>query len=284
MVRLEVSWNLPLPHWSGNLSCLFSAWEVKVSIWLVGGYLTPAAKRREGSLISIPLGLSPRPRYLYEQQCFLCFCVVFDITTPNLLFRISTLSPNCKSFTSCAMITFQPSLVKWISNVAICLLRICEEARRAEITSASVTGFVLCVHDKKTCGIFVVLLWLHGNYFDSVCLEQGDLLVVLGLVGVNHWADLASPGGSTDYSIWHLTGQWLLHWQPPHQSGLPPTLLVVEITDGFLPFCAIFPAISFEMSGSVLFQMWIHYVNLKRKKACSQIHTGIGTYIIDSLF
>lgn len=79
--------------------------------------------------------------------------------------------------------------------------------------------------------------------------------MVLGLVGVNHWADLASPGDSTDYGIWHLTGQWLLHWQPPRQSGLPPTLMVVDITYGFLPFCAIFSAISFEMSGSVLFQM-----------------------------
>lgn len=111
------------------------------------------------------------------------------------------------------------------------LLRTCEEARRGEITSASVTGFALYVHGKKTCGVFVVLLWWHGNYFDSVCLEQGDTLVVLGLVGVNHRADLASSGDSTGYGIWHLTGQWLLPWQPPRQLGLPPTLLVVGITD-----------------------------------------------------
>lgn len=28
-------------------------------------------------------------------------------------------------------------------------------------------------------------------YFDSVCLERGDILA-LGLVGVNHWTDLAA--------------------------------------------------------------------------------------------
>lgn len=30
-----------------------------------------------------------------------------------------------------------------------------------------------------------------GYYFDSVCLEKGDILV-LELVGANHWSDLAA--------------------------------------------------------------------------------------------
>lgn len=77
MMRLEFSCNLALPNWSGNLSCLFSEWEVKVSIWLVGGYLNLATKRRESSLCPyILLGLCQRASYLYERQCFLCFCIL----------------------------------------------------------------------------------------------------------------------------------------------------------------------------------------------------------------
>ena len=69
-------------------------------------------------------------------------------------------------------------------------------------------------------------------YFDSVCPERGGVLVG-GLVGVNHWEDLASPGCT---GLGHLAP----YWEPPSQPGLPPTLMVVGILAGFLPFLAIF--------------------------------------------
>lgn len=58
-------------------------------------------------------------------------------------------------------------------------------------------------------------------YFDSVCLEKGDILA-LELVGANHWSDLAAQETHLPWEQQELQflatcwEQWLLHWQSPN--------------------------------------------------------------------
>lgn len=131
------------------------------------GWASESCHRTKGRLpVSLhPPGTSSEAQSSWWATVF-SVCASFWHQNPQTPVRIFTLDPNYRSFTSCIITPFQTSLGKWILKAAICLLKICEEARHAAITNASVTGFVLCVHGKKiTCGVSAVLLGSHGILF-----------------------------------------------------------------------------------------------------------------------
>lgn len=139
------------------------------------GCLNPATALREDSLcLPVLLGLCQRQLSLWASVFLFLY---FDITAPELL--LAFLPSPLITILLCRvrLYLFKPHWWNEFKMFAICLLKTCGEMKRARITNASVTGFVLYVNDEK-------ITWY---IWDIIRMTWSSILTVLVLKRETYW-------------------------------------------------------------------------------------------------